>query len=113
MSDYITININGLSYKVRQASQRELREQIADIEPCERLDGVCDYGERTIYICSSLSRIQKASTLCHEMLHAQLDTRSHESIVRDIRTKIGEEKFVTGLEPIVWDIVKHFPTKYG
>jgi hypothetical protein len=54
--------------------------------------GECDYGAKTIRLCSSLTGFDSLGTLIHEVLHARLPDLSEE-VVADL-----EETLITLIE---------------
>ncbi len=72
------VTINGEAWHLLFVARKDLTEQGRKHGHKQRLDGLCDYDQRTIYIFRGLTGDRLKDTLMHEYLHAVFPQASEE-----------------------------------
>jgi len=91
------VTINGEAWHLEFVTRKELTEQGRKHGHKRRLDGLCDYDQRTIYIFRGLAGEQRKDTLMHEYLHAVFPQASEEWVTE--RGTEMAEYVKRGMEP--------------
>lgn len=72
------VTINGEPWCLAFVTRKEMAEQGRKHGHKRRLDGLCDYDAKTIYVYNRLSGHTREDTLNHEYLHAVFPQASEE-----------------------------------